>query len=143
MGRHLTNQEVYNYFKDRSIAKSRKLSGVIAKNCISLEFMGDLVGPDSDVFQEKFPKYLRTADEHVNSESVEKQFGQADVYDSTESILHRHRVPGSRAKCKDNARGSRGELWKGQSEVNRTESVDNPGEIDNYHAQEVVATEGR
>ena len=29
LDRHLTNREVYNYFKDRTIVKSHKLSGVI------------------------------------------------------------------------------------------------------------------
>ena len=77
------------------------------------------------------PEYLRRVDGHLNSESVEKQLGQAGVYDSTAVIFNRNRVPGSRAKVKDNARDSKGDRWKGQREVNRTESVDNPGEIDN------------
>ena len=64
---YLTNREVYNYFKDCSIVESRKLSGVFGKNCLSLRFMGDLIGPDREVFQEKSPKYLRRVDEHLNS----------------------------------------------------------------------------
>ena len=52
MGRHLENRGFYNYFKDCSLVKPRKLIGVIEKNCQSLEFMGDLAEPDSEVFQE-------------------------------------------------------------------------------------------
>ena len=55
MGRNLTNRRVYNYFKGRSLVKSHKLSGEIEKHRVSLEVTGDLVGPDSEVFQEKFP----------------------------------------------------------------------------------------
>ena len=50
-GRSLANREMYIYFKDCSIVKSHKLSGVIGRNCISLDFAGDLEEPDGDVFQ--------------------------------------------------------------------------------------------
>ena len=45
--------------------------------------MGDLEETDWGVLRDKFPKYLRRIEERLNSESVEKQFGRADVYDST------------------------------------------------------------
>ena len=137
MCRHLANREVYNYFKVCSIVKSRILSGVIEKNFISLEFMGDLLEPNSAVSQAQFSKYLRRVDGHLNSESVEKQFGQSDVYDSTAEIFNRNRFPGSRAKGKDNARSSKGARRNGQREVNRTEGIDNHGGSDNYQTQEV------
>ena len=63
------------------------------------------------------------------------------MYDGTEAILSRNRVPGSRAKGKDIARASKGARWAGRREVNRTESVDNPGEIDNYQDREVFGNE--
>ena len=53
--RYLTNREVYNYFKDCSLVKSHKLSGAIEKNLLPLEFMGDLMGPDGEVFQGNSP----------------------------------------------------------------------------------------
>ena len=59
-------------------------------------------------FQEKFANYIRTVDEHLNSEPIEKQIGQADVYDGTQVILNNYRIPGSRAKGKDNAREGKG-----------------------------------
>ena len=93
-------------------------------------------------FFRKISKYLRTVDGHLNSESVEKQIGQSDVYDSTAAVLNRNRGPGSRDTCKDNARDSKLASWKCQREVNRTESIDNPGESDNYQAQEVFGNEG-
>ena len=40
------------YFKDRSILKSRKLSGVIEGHCLSLEFAGDMGESDGEVFRE-------------------------------------------------------------------------------------------
>ena len=43
--------------------------------------MGGLGGSDSEVFQDKFHKYLRMIDEHLNSDSIDKPSGQADVYD--------------------------------------------------------------
>ena len=52
-GRHLTNREVYNYFKDCIVVKSHKIGEVVGGNCVSLEFMKDLAEPNSEVFQEK------------------------------------------------------------------------------------------
>ena len=64
------------------------------------------------------------------------------MYDSTALMLNRNRDPGSRTKGNDNDRDSKGALWKGQREANRTKSIDNPGESDNYHAREVFGNEG-
>ena len=44
MCRFLTSQEMYIYFKDCSLVKSHKLSGVIESHCVSLEFVCDLEG---------------------------------------------------------------------------------------------------
>ena len=54
LGRNLANREVRNYFKECSLVKSPKLSGLVEKHRQSLEFTGDLAGPDSEVFQENF-----------------------------------------------------------------------------------------
>ena len=104
MGRFLTNREIYIYFKDCIIAQSRKLSGVVERHCESLEFAAGVGDSDGEVFQEKFEKYIRAVDDHLNSESIEAKFAQSDVCDSTHVILNRNRTPGSRGKGKDNAR---------------------------------------
>ena len=41
-GRLLTSRDMYIYFKDGTIVKSRKLSGVIERHRLSLEFVEDL-----------------------------------------------------------------------------------------------------
>ena len=69
-------------------------------------------------------------------------FAPSDVYDSTAVILSRNRAPGTGAKGNDIARDSKGARRKGQREVNWTESIDNPGEIDKYQAREVFGNEG-
>ena len=51
MGRHLANRKVYNHFKDCSTVKSHKLSGLVEKNCVSLEFTDNLLEPDIEVFK--------------------------------------------------------------------------------------------
>ena len=99
--------------------------------------------PDSEVFQKKIPKYLRRVAGRLNSESVGKQVGQSDVRVSNAAILNHNRAPCTRTKGKDNARDSKGARWKFQSVVNWTESRDNHGGNDNYHAQEVIENEGR
>ena len=53
-------------------------------------------------------------DEHLKSDSIERQFGQADVYDGTQVILNHSRIPGSRGKGKDNAREGKGARWAGR-----------------------------
>ena len=100
------------------------------------------MGPNSAVFQGELPKYLRRVGEHLNSEPIEKQFGQSDVYDSSASILSRNRAPGSRARCKDNARYSKGKRRKGQREVNWDGCIDNTGGSDNHNAQEEFGNDG-
>ena len=125
----LTNREVYNYFKDRSLVKSHKSGGVIEKHCIPLEFMGDLEETDSEVFQEKSPQISKEGIRKIQFGTIGKQFGQADVYDSTAEILNRNRAPCSRGRCKDNSRAGKGTRWKSQREVNRDEGIDNHGEV--------------
>ena len=58
------------------------------------------MGPNREAPQEKFPKYLRREEEHLNPESVEKQFGQSNVYDSTAAILNRNRPNAQGRKAK-------------------------------------------
>ena len=104
--------------------------------------MGGLTEPDCEVFRINSPKYLRRLDEHLNSESVAKQFGPPDAYDSTAAILSRNRVPGSRANGNDNAREGKGARWKGRREGNWTECIENPGGSDNYQPQGELENEG-
>ena len=73
----------------------------------------------------------------MNSKCVEKQFGQSDVYDSTQMILNSYRAPGSRAKGTDNPREGKGARLKGQQrEENLANGGDQSGEGDNYQHQE-------
>ena len=51
-GRHLTNLEIYMRSKDCSVVKSHKSDESISKNCMSVDFMGNLKEPDSEFFQE-------------------------------------------------------------------------------------------
>ena len=52
-GRLLTSRDMYIYFKDCIVAKSRKLSGVIGRHFASLEFSADLEESDGGKFQGK------------------------------------------------------------------------------------------
>ena len=58
MGRHLTNREIYNYFKDCIIVRTNKLEEVVRDHCVSLEFVGDLKAPDGSIFMKsaQFPQ---------------------------------------------------------------------------------------
>ena len=101
------------------------------------------MGPDSEVFQEKCPKYLRRIDEHLNSESIEKQFGQSDAYYSHDAIINRNLAPGSMAKGKDNDREGKGTRSEGQREANCAEERDNIGGSVNHQARVEFGNEGR
>ena len=81
------------YFKHRIVVKSRKLSGVIERHCVSLDFADDEEESDGGKFQEKFANYIRTIEEHLNSEPIEKQLGESDVNDSTKAISGNYRIP--------------------------------------------------
>ena len=59
MGRNRTSREMYIYFKDCSLAESRKLTDVVERHCVSLEFVAELKEPDAVKFQEKSPNYIR------------------------------------------------------------------------------------
>ena len=136
-GSLLASRETYIYFKDCSIVKSHKLSGVIERHCISLDFAGDLEESDGEAPQEKFANYLRTIGEHLDYGSIEKQFGQSDVYDGTQVILNNYRTPGSRAKGKDNDREGKGARRKGQQrDANLANGGDQSGKGDNYQLRE-------
>ena len=86
-GRLLTNREMYIYFKDCIIAKSSKLSGVIERNRISLEFAEDLEESDCGGISGNVSRlhkgHWRTFEFRMNR----KQFGKSDVYDSTQVIF--------------------------------------------------------
>ena len=101
-GRHLTNREIYNYCKDCSIAKSHKLYAIIRNHCLSLELMGDLEEPNGDI-SHGFSNFSKGSNALLNSASLYRQFGQSVVYYSSEAILNRNRVPGSRVRDKNNA----------------------------------------
>ena len=100
--RLLTNREMYIYFKDCSLVKSRKLIGGMETFPI-LRFFGVWKSPMVG-FSGKFAKCVMTIGEHLNSKSTKKKFGRSDVYDITHAILHRNRIPDSRGKGKDNDR---------------------------------------
>ena len=52
-------------------------------------------------------------------------------------ILNSYRIPGSRAKGKDNHREGKGTRWEGQRrEENLADGGDQSGEDDNYQSQE-------
>ena len=128
---------MYIYFKDCSTAESHKLSGVIEIRCLSLEFSGDLEESDGEVPHGNLVKYIRTIDEHLNSESIDGKFGQSDVYDSTQVIMNSHRIPGSRSKGKDNTRDGKGALREGrQRAANLADGGDQTGGDDNCQSRE-------
>ena len=142
-GSHLANREIYNYFKDCSIAKSHKSDGIVRHHFLSLEFMGDLKNPNGDIPHVEFSDFPKRADGVLNSDSLDSQFGQADVYYSSAVILNRHRGPGSRVRNKNNDKAGKGTRRKGQREANRAEGIDNHGRSDNHHAQEELVNEGK
>ena len=73
----------------------------------------------------------------MNSECVKIQVGQSGVYDSMRSILNSNRIPGSRAKGKDNPREGKGSLWEGQQrDANLAIVGDQSVEDDNCQPQE-------
>ena len=74
--------------------------------------------PNIEVPEGRFPKYLKRAAERLNSESIDRKFGQSDVYDNSIAILNRNRAPGSWAGVKDNARDEKGTRREGQRAVN-------------------------
>ena len=53
-GRFLTNRELYNCPDDCSLVKSYKVGGVVGGNSHSLDLMGDLEEPGSEVFRINF-----------------------------------------------------------------------------------------
>ena len=74
--RFLTCREMYIYFKDCSVVKSHKLSGVIERHCVSLDFLGDMEESDVGEFQGKVANYIsRTVGEHSNSEPTKNNLG--------------------------------------------------------------------
>ena len=72
IGRHLTNREVYSYFKDCIVVKSRKSGEVFGRHFVSLDFMGDVAGPNVEVSHANFTKYLKRVAGRLNSESVDR-----------------------------------------------------------------------
>ena len=106
------------------------MSGVIERNFLSLEFAGALGESGGEVVQEKFAKYLMAVGEHLNSESIGKQFTQSDVYDGTQVILNQSRIPGSRGKGKDNDREGKGARREGRRrESNLANGGANPEKV--------------
>ena len=97
---------------------------------------------NGDIHHGKFPNSPERAGGIPNSDSLDRQFGQSDVYDSSAVILNRNRVPGSRVRVKNNDKDGKGTRWKGQMEANRAEGIDNHGGSDNLHAQEEMGNEG-
>ena len=55
------------YFKDCTIVKSHKLGEVVRKHFAAIDFMGDLKGPGSDIFQENSPSFHKRKDGLLNS----------------------------------------------------------------------------
>ena len=88
--------------------------------------MGDLKGPDGVIFHEKFRNSHMAEDEMLNSESDDRQFGRADVYDIDIVSPNRNRVPGSMVRGKDNARDGTGTRREGRMGSNWAEGIDNP-----------------
>ena len=141
-GIYLTNRGIYPYFKDSRIAKSRKLREVVERHCASLECAMEMNDSDAEQFHESFAKFIRAIDELPNSDSAEKQFGQADVYDNAQIISNTTRIPGSRAKGKVNPRDG-GKRGKGtRREANVTNWEDQPVEADNPQIQQVECAGG-
>ena len=58
--------------------------------------------------------YLMTIEDHLDTDGIEKQFGQSDVFDGTQVIMNSGRIPGSRSKGEDNPRHGKGARWEGR-----------------------------
>ena len=144
LGRCLNNREMPNYFKETIIAQSRKLRGVVGRHCATLDFMKKMKESDDGQFQDSFGKFLRTIGEYLNTDSIEKQFGKADVYDNAPIILtNSSRIPGSRAKGKDNTREEKGNRRKwNRREANVTNWEDQTWGTDNHQIQEGYEGDG-
>ena len=65
-----------------------------------------------------FSSFLKRADAILNSESLDSQFGQSGVYDTSAIALNGNRIPGARARDKNSDRKGKGTGWKGQGGVN-------------------------
>ena len=61
-----------------------------------------------------FLNFHKREDEILNEDSLDRQFGQSDVYDSSDVILNRNRDPSSRVRDMNNATDGKGTRRKGQ-----------------------------
>ena len=107
LGMPRANREMFNYLREEIIVKSHKLSGVIERHCLPVEFITQLEESDTDQLQDYFGKFIRRIDEYLNTDAIGEQFGKADVYDNAKlNLASSARIPGSRGK--GNARDERG-----------------------------------
>ena len=70
------------------------------------------------IFPREISDFLKGSGGLLNSEALDIQFGQSDVYDNSPATPHHNRAPGTRARDKNNARKRKGTGWKGQMGVN-------------------------
>ena len=138
LGRYLTNRETHNYFKETSIAKSHKSRGVVERHCAALEFTGKMAESKDGQLRDSSREPLSTIGEYANTDSVGKQYREADVYDNAQiSSAESYRIPCSGSKGKGNAReekGNRGKLDRREENVTNWE--DQTWGTDNHQIQE-------
>ena len=75
-GRYLTNREVFSYFKETAIAKSRKLRAPIERHCAALDFADQMKESDAGQFRRIFAKFVRTIDELPNTDPPTNNLGK-------------------------------------------------------------------
>ena len=75
---------------------NRKLADVIRRHFATVDFMGDLEEAVSDTLHGKFPNLLRGSAGLLNYDAIDRQFGNADVYDGSAISPTTDKIPGSR-----------------------------------------------
>ena len=79
----LTNREMFGYFREANVVKTHNLNPIIANRCLNIDFILKLEAGEAEECCDMSGKDLGRMCEFLNTESLGKQFWQADVYDNT------------------------------------------------------------
>ena len=124
-GMNPDNRGIYNYFKERIVVKSHKSAEIIRGELRNRRIYGRSGGISVGYLPRGLPSLLRRAGGLLNSDALRRQFGSADVYDSSSISLNRHRIPGSRVSTdKNNDMKGEWACWKCRREANCAELRD-------------------
>ena len=104
------------------------------RHCLTIEFMGDLVGDVGDTCHGEFPNLIRREEVLLNPDAIARKFANADVCDGSAISHTSDKIPGSRGLGRNNARRKgKGAGRKGRSEANCAELRESLDDIDNHH----------